>query len=452
MCAKQSEAKPGPLTAGSSQLAFEVDYPDEKTSHRRLRRAWHTANEAVSENQALLPLAGGVIGVLLALIVDWAAGPPDPDTWAITVAGARNGLISALSILFAGLSIVLALASSTIQEVVGRFSLRLLRIYLRNPWDKAVIAVFTMAATFNLVEWFQLRSLSADALAPVGGVVLGVILLLISGAMMIWYLSAVMSWLRLDRTLRRVARLILNAARTVERQHRDDSPAAEASFERPPEAMALPAPRSGYLTDVDTAGLFDLAMRYDVEFVIDRGAGLSVVHGEPIGWIAAGQSVADELPPPDRVADMIGISDVRELDRAIGYGLSVLVDIAIMALSPAVNDPNTGVQVIEEMIFLFPQLARIRLGPVGRTDAEGRQRVAVRAWTFGDYVKLATTQIVLYGSEDPAVVLALQHFVRVLERLDLSEDDRDVVDALASRVRGLTVQLPDVGLAAVPRP
>jgi uncharacterized membrane protein len=216
--------------------------------------------------------------------------------------------------------------------------------------------------------------------------------------------------------------------------------------------MALPAPRSGYLTDVDTAGLFDLAMRYDVEFVIDRGAGLSVVHGEPIGWIAAGQSAADELPPPDLVADMIGISDVRELDRAIGYGLSVLVDIAIMALSPAVNDPNTGVQVIEEMIFLFPQLARIRLGPVGRTDAEGRQRVAVRAWTFGDYVKLATTQIVLYGSEDPAVVLALQHFVRVLEGLDLSEDDRDVVDALASRVRGLTVQLPDVGLAAVPRP
>jgi uncharacterized membrane protein len=409
-------------------------------------------NEAVSENQALLPLAGGVIGVLLALWLGRTGGAPDPDAWAITVAGARNGLISALSILFAGLSIVLALASNTIQEVVGRFSLRLLRIYLRNPWDKAVIAVFTMAATFILAEWFQLRSLSADSLAPVGGVVLGVILLFISGAMMIWYLSAVMSWFRLDRTLRRVARLILNAARTVERQHRDDSPAAQVSFERPPEAMALPAHRSGYLTDVDTAGLFDLAMRYNVEFVIDRGAGLSAVHGEPIGWIAAGQSVADELPPPDRVADMIGISDVRELDRAIGYGLSVLVDIAIMALSPAVNDPNTGVQVIEEMTFLFPQLARIRLGPVGRTDAEGRQRVAVRAWTFGDYVKLATTQIVLYGSEDPAVVLALQHFVRVLEGLDLSEDDRDVVDALASRVRGLTVQLPDVGLAAVPRP
>jgi uncharacterized membrane protein len=436
-----SEAKQELLTMGSDQLAFKVDYPDEKTSHRRLRRAWRSVNEAVSENQAVLPLAGGVIGVLLALWLGRAGGAPDPDTWAITVAGARNGLLSALSILFAGLSIVLALASGTIQEVVGRFSLRLLRIYLRNPWDKAVIAVFTMAATFILTEWLQLRSLSADALAPVGGVLLGVLLLFISGSMMIWYISAITSWFRLDRTLQRVTGLILNAARTVERQHRDDSPAAQGSFERPPEAIVLPAHRSGYLTDVDTEGLLDLALRYNVEFVIDRSAGLSVVQGEPIGWIAAGQSAARELPPPDLVADMIGIADVRELDRAVGYGLSVLVDIAIMALSPAVNDPNTGVQVIEEMTFLFPQLARVQLGPVGRTDAAGRQCVAVRAWTFGDYVKLATTQIVLYGSEDPAVVLALQ-----------SEDDRAIVDSLASRVRGLAKQPPQAAVAAVLRP
>ncbi len=425
----------------SGQPTFTGDSPDERASQRRLRRARRHATEAVSENQALLPLAGVVLGVLLALGLSRVGGDPDPESWSITVAQTRGGLISALSILFAGLSIVMALASVTVQNVVGRFSLRLLRIYLRNPGDKVVIAAFAMAATFILAEWYVLRALPPDALTPQAGVLMAVLLLFFSGAMIVWYIGALTSWLRVDRTLRRIARLTLNAARSLEGEHREDSPIAESSFERPPHAASLPAPASGYVTDVDTEGLLDLAQRYDVQFVIDRPPGRSVVQGEPMGWIAAGQS-ATGGPPPDQVADMIGISEARELDRAVGYGLFVMVDMAIMALSPGVNDPNTAVQVIEEMMFLFPRLAQVRLGPFGRTDTEGVQRVAVRAATLGDYVEMATAQIVLYSGGDPAVIMALRHFVRVLEGLDLSAGDREAVDTFAARVRGLKTEMP----------
>jgi uncharacterized membrane protein len=140
---------------------------------------------------------------------------------------------------------------------------------------------------------------------------------------------------------------------------------------------------------------------------------------------------------------MIEITEARDLDRAVGYGIIVLVDIAIMALSPGVNDPNTAVQVIEELIFLFPQLAQVQLNSVGRIDAEGVQRVAVRSATLGDYIEIATTQIVLYSGGDPAVIMALGHFVSVLQGLDLSEGDREAVARFASQVRGLTKQMPD---------
>ena len=185
-------------------------------------------------------------------------------------------------------------------------------------------------------------------------------------------------------------------------------------------------------------GLFDFALRYDVEIAIDRGMGQAVVRGESIGWIVPGNGAADEVPPPDRLADMIDIAEVRPLSRAVGYGIVVLVDITIMALSPGVNDPNTAVEVIEQMSFLFPQLAQFRLGPFGRADAEGRQRIVVWAPTLGDYIEMATAQIVLYSGEDPAVIKALQRWVRVLEGLDLTERDRKAVDTFASRVQGLT--------------
>ncbi len=426
---------------GSGRPEFADDSRDERAYQRRLHRARRSVTEAVSENQWLLPVVGSLIGVLLALVLGRAGGDPDPDAWSITVEEARNSVLSALSILFAGLSIVLALGSVTIQNVVGRFSLRMLRIYLRNPRDKAVVAVFAMAATFILAEWFQLSALPSEALAPVGGVIMGVLLLFFSGAMIVWYIVALTSWFRVDLTARRIARITLGAARSAERAQREDSPAGEGSLERPPDAISVLAHRSGYLTDVDTQELLDLAARYDAEFVIDHGIGRSVVRGEPIGWIAAGKSASDRLPPPDRVAETIGINEERELDRSVGYGIVVLVDIAIMALSPGVNDPNTAVQVIEEMTLLFPLLAQVGMGPYGQTDAEGRQRVVVRASTLGDYVEMATAQIVLYSGGDPAVIKALQRFARVLEGLNLTERDREAVDTFASRVRGLTAEM-----------
>lgn len=439
----QPEEKKELSTTDSLQLELEREYQDEKRSQRRLQRAWRSVREAISENQWLLPVAGSVLGVLLALLLGRVGSDPDPATWSVTVSEARNSVLSALSILFAGLSIVLALGSVTIQNVVGRFSLRLLRIYIRNPWDKVVIAVFALAATFILTVWFQLSVLPPGALAPVGSVVTGLVLLFISGAMIIWYISALTNWFRVDRTVHRVAKLILLAARSVERQYHADNPVSKTIFRQPPEAVALLAHRSGYLMEADTDGLFDLASRYEVEIVIDRTTGLSVALGEPIGWIAGEQLTLKDLPPPERLVEMIDIAEVRELERAVGYGLTVLVDIAIMALSPGVNDPNTAVQVIEEMIFLFPQLAQVELGPVGRTDPDGQLRVAVKAATFGDYIALATKQIVQYSGGDPAVIMALQHLVHVLQGLELSEGDQESVDEFAAQVQGLTKEFPD---------
>ncbi len=420
---------------------FKIDYPDEETSNRRLRRALRHIDDAISENQWLLPVVGSVFGVLLALLVGRSGGPVDYGTWMIDAAEARSGLISGLSIIFAGLSIVLALASVTTQNVVGRFSLRMLRIYLRNPWDKAVIAMFAMAATFIGVEWYQLRTLPSDESAPAGGLVIGVVLLFLSGGMIIWYISALQRWFRVDYVSKLVRRLILRAALAIEKEHQEDTPPLETLFERPSDAISVSAHRSGYLMEVDSQGLLDLAVQYDTEFVIDLGIGRRVVRGEPIGWMVMGHNIPGELPSTDRVVDTMDITEVRELERSIGYGFIVLVDIAIMALSPGINDPNTAVQVIEEMTTLFPELARFHLGPFGRIDGKGRQRVAVQARTFGDYVDMATTQIVLYSGEDPTVIDALQHFVRVLESLDLTTKDQEAVERFASKVQRLSKQI-----------
>jgi uncharacterized membrane protein len=111
-----------------------------------------------------------------------------------------------------------------------------------------------------------------------------------------------------------------------------------------------------------------------------------------------------------------------------------MVDIAIIALSPGVNNPNTAVEVIEEMGFLFARLPHGELGPYALGDADGCRAIVV-ARTFGTLLDLGTTQIVLYGIDDPLVQRALKRLADSLELLDLADDDQAHVDRFAAKVR-----------------
>jgi uncharacterized membrane protein len=90
--------------------------------------------------------------------------------------------------------------------------------------------------------------------------------------------------------------------------------------------------------------------------------------------------------------------------------------------------------VIEEMSFMFPEIAKVPLGPYAVPDNESWPRVVVKARSFGELVELATTQIVLYGITDPNVVMALRRFATSLELLDLNADDRRYVDEFAAKL------------------
>jgi uncharacterized membrane protein len=396
---------------------------------RWLRRRFR---EAVRDNQWLMPAIGAITGFLLAHIVGTGTGTED-DPWTVTVDRSRDTLIAALGLVFTALSIVLALASVAAQNVVGRFGSRVLRIYARRSPDRYVIAVFAMAAIFILTEQFQLRRLDPTDPAPIAGLTISVFLLVISGSMVIWYIATLSRWFRVDEVVEAIIEFERHVLRRVARDRREGSVQAMMP-ERPDNSTSLRAPKSGHLAEVDTDKLLEACNELDAIVVIDRKLGDPVVENEPIGWLAGKGSLTETLPV-SRVARMIDVSRTRELGQYIEYGIVAMVDVAIMALSPAINDPNSALEVIEEMSFLFPEIAQVPLGPYAVPDNESWPRVVVMSRTFGEYVELATTQIVLYGITDPNVVMALRRFATSLELLELNDSDRRYVNEFADKLR-----------------
>jgi uncharacterized membrane protein len=402
------------------------------SERRSSRWLWRRFNEAARDNQWLLPLLGALTGWALAMLVGTGGGAERPP-WTVTVDRSRDNLAAALALVFTSLSIVLALASVAAQNVVSRFGSRVMRIYKRRSADRWVIGAFAFTATFILTEQLQLRRLDPDTPAPVAGLALSVIFLVIAASLVIWYISTIVRSFRVDQAVAGVMKVARDAARRVTRRRSTLSSATIP--ERPDNALDIPAPRQGHLAEVDTDVVYEHCRRLDATVVITERLGAPVVAGQPIGWIATRDPDA-VLRPERGVIDAVDVSGTRELGQGIEYAVFGLVDMAIMALSPAVNDPNSALEVIEEMSFLFQDLHDVPLGPYAVPDGESWPRAVVNAWTFGQLVELATTQIVLYGITDPLVVRALRRFANSLQMLDLNDADRAHVDAFAAKLDG----------------
>jgi uncharacterized membrane protein len=394
------------------------------------RWARQRVRETVGDNQWLFPAVGAVLGLALAQVVG-TGGANESAQWAIPVDRGRDWLIASLGLTFTSLSIVLALASVAAQNVVGRFGSRTLRIYIRHSVQGWIVGAFAFTASFVLTELYQLRKLDSENPVPEAPLIVSVLLLVAMGSLVIWYISAFVRWFRVDQAVGSIIKSERHALRAVCRSRRGTS-MVTVMPERPDGATDVFAPRSGYLADFDLDAMLQAATKVDAMVTMTRPLRAAVVENETIGWMSSRTGAQPERP----LAKSVDVSRTREMGQSIEYGLFALVDIAIIALSPAVNDPNSAVEVIEEMSFLFAEIAKVPLGPYVVPDADSWPCVVVNARTFGELVALATTQIVLYGLSDPKVVEALRRFAASLDLLDLGDADQRYVDEFAAKLDG----------------
>ena len=204
------------------------------------------------------------------------------------------------------------------------------------------------------------------------------------------------------------------------------------------------ANRGGAIQAVDPAGLVGWARTHRAELVLPHPVGDFVHTGEVLVRVyggAFGDRATEEL------SGMIVLGDERTFEQDPAFAIRIMVDMANRALSPAVNDPTTAVQVLDHIGEV--------LGLIGRTDLEKRTRpakadtpaaVVMGARRWEDYVTLGLTEIREFGATSVQIMRRLralleelletvrpEHRAAVeeeLRRLDATVDDnwRDSVD------------------------
>jgi uncharacterized membrane protein len=206
---------------------------------------------------------------------------------------------------------------------------------------------------------------------------------------------------------------------------------AEADLPEPSEREgAVSSHVSGYVRFIDVDRLVFLAKSYGVAIRVIRRVGHFVPAGVPLMTVSKGERLS-----PARNAELCGAFDVgptRTLQQDIEFGILQIVDIALRAISPAVNDPSTAINCVDQLSRILIRFGSREEAASRRYDPPGVLRVSIPWRDFDQLVDAAFEQIRLYARADIAVSLRL---LRALADIAATIPEVAVREKLVERAR-----------------
>jgi uncharacterized membrane protein len=334
------------------------------------------------------------------------------------------GALAAGMITFTGIVFSAVLVAAQIQT--SSYSPRLAARLRRDRVIIAALAVSTATASYALFALASIGRLSertGEEVVPGLTVLVALLLTIATFAAFVALVQRAFDSTQIGGILRALLR---RAHRVVEdvhpygERHREVEPPAdpapvELRYEGPP----------GVLASVDRGALVRLAA--------ETGAFVDVVPviGQfiPPGTVVLRLLGGERPPRPGAQRHVLVLARQRTIDQDPAFALRMLVDIAIRALSQAINDPTTAVQSLDRIETLLVDLHSRNPGPSIVTDQQGVARGRFPAPSWEQYVDLGLIEIRHYGARSAQVARRLRALhSRLLEIVDESQRERILLE------------------------
>lgn len=335
---------------------------------------------------------------------------------------ARNLLATLLGSIITMSSVVFSITIVALSLAANQFGSRLIRTHLTDVRTKLALGLFAMTIVYIILAMRSVEQEMPPSEVPHVTVSLGVLLALACVLVLLFFLHFIARSVVADEVIRR-ATAELEA--TIE-----DLPDLEPGAQQQSEAQ-LPAdfdarctvmrsPKEGYIEAIAYEDLATAASKHDVIVRLDLRPGAFICKD---GWLAAVYP-AETLTPrvEEDLCAQILIGERRTPTQDIEFSLRHLVDIALRALSPGINDANTALVVIEHLSAAMAHLMGKKLSVAVCRDDAGVVRVMGKADRHGGILDAALHQIRRAASTHPAVIMEmLRALGRIAENVRLPE-------------------------------
>ena len=323
----------------------------------------------------------------------------DPQVAQVILAGIAASIMTVVSIVFAILLMTLTLASM-------QFSPRIIVSFSRDRVTQWTLGIFLGTFLYCLAALPAAHSLP-HPFEPVATVLGAMALALVCVGLLLFFIHHISQAISVNHIVDRIA--VETEAMIDEIMpwpHRLNHHLKDAEPLRPnPSEVAVLSHDSGYIRFVDTRRLVALAKHYHVTIRVLRRVGHFVPAGIPLMMVSKGNRL-----PPEGTAELLAAFDLgptRTLQQDVEFGVLQIVDVALKAISPAVNDPTTAINCIDQLSRILIRFASREPPEELLYDPPGIVRASIGWIHFERLLDAALEQIRMYSKTDVAVSLRL---------------------------------------------
>ncbi|MGA0560058.1 DUF2254 domain-containing protein [Larkinella sp. VNQ87] len=366
----------------------------------RLRQSWQQLQESLWFVPGIMVLFS--FGLAYGLVefddtTNWQGAKRFPLLFGNGADGARGMLSAIASSMLTVAALAFSLTLATITQVSSQYSPRVLRNFMRDRVNQFIMGYFVSVFAYCLLVLGTIRSADEGKFVPATAVLIGLVLALGGVAALIFFIHHIAESLQTGTIVQHIFRETSKAIEALfpERfgEPVDDPQKAEAALRYTDEQTGwypVKARQSGYLQLINTEGLLKWARNHRVVLRIEKEMGAFVGEGSVLFSVRSGMERPDpsEADWPDDLINFVSIGRHRNIEQDVAFGIQQLVDIALKALSPGINDTTTAIMAVDYLGAIGEELARREFPARIRSDGQ-HLRVVVRSADFNSYIQLA---------------------------------------------------------------
>jgi uncharacterized membrane protein len=363
-------------------------------------------------------LALGLIEVDSQVKAEWFAG--FPRLFGLGADGSRGMLTAIASSMLTVAALAFSLTLNSVTQASAQFTPRIFRNFMRDRSNQFVLGYFVSVFAYCLIVLRTIRGGDELKFVPSIAVMVGLVLALGGILVLIFFIHHIADSLQIttildtitDETKKSIEKLFpeeIGDGATEDEKNQAWHAENVKSWTR------VPANTPGYVQSVDADRLLEYAVANNILIRMRKGVGQFTGSGATVAEIAPGtetskRQISIDDKKIEELTDLFSLDRYRTIEQDAGFGIRQIVDIALKALSPGVNDTTTAINCIDNLGEIVGDIARRRL-PATVRSKDDVPRVLIAAPDFEDYVETAFDQIRLSGKGNMAI------FLRLLETL-----------------------------------
>jgi uncharacterized membrane protein len=333
-------------------------------------------------------------------------------------------MITVTALVFSITIVALSFASSQLGP-------RLLVSFMRDTGNQVVLGTFVATFLFCVLVLRTIQSDPPTVFVPHLSVTVAVALSIASLGILVYFIDHVAVGIQADTVIAAVARDLEEAIDHLFPEKLGHGPAASGrsdadlpgDFDR--QARPVSATDSGYIRAVDTEELMRVAVEHDLLLRLLYRPGHFVVEGRAVALVWPGAH-ADEAVARS-IARVFVLGDRRTLEQDVEFAVGQMVEVALRALSPGINDPFTALTCVDRLGAALCRLGERTIPSRYRHDERGVLRVVTGEVSFDGVVDAAFDQIRQAARTNVAVTLRLLEVIEVVLQGAQREEDREAL-------------------------